>query len=131
MEDKKNTLGKYTNAPDSPKGKMEQAAQIVKNDTLEDYEAMVEAKRGRLPRFEMVDEDGESYICPYAHLLPHARFIPSTLLTIPTTTDVIIIEGKNLKRIKESFLEERIRTLNTFNPKQHNPPEEGEPIIGH
>ncbi len=127
MSDKKDLLEKYKGKPYPPLEKTEQSPQLVKAD--KDYKAVEEVKRGnRSPRFKIVDVDGVSYGCSYSHLLDWI-YKPPTLLTLNTATRIFTIEGKKLEEIERLLMDERIKALNTFNPKKHKRPEGEETII--
>jgi hypothetical protein len=94
------------------------------------YRALVEhrEKKGNAPRYRIIDRTGLSYGCGYAYLLGWLNS-PSGTLSIYTTTHVFILDGKNLHRIEQALMREKVRELREFNPDQDEQPADGEPLI--
>ena len=129
MSLKQDILKKYTGKayPPLQKTEQQQTTQLVKADT--DYEAIKEVKRGnRSPRFKIVDANGVSYGCSYAHLIDWV-YMPPTLLTVNTASRIFTIEGKNLEKIERLLMDERIKELHTFDEKKHQKPDDEMTII--
>lgn len=134
--DKSDILKKYTRqqypalvkpAPDNTNetGEPEQ-------DEASGYRALIEhrEKKGNAPRFRIVDRNGQSHGCGYAYLLGWLYAPPDTL-TLTTTTHVFVLSGKNLHRIENALMRERVKQLQEFRPDHDTVPADGEPIITH
>ena len=127
MADNKELLKKYTSKPYPPLRKVEDSPVLIKDEN--EYQAVVETKRGgRSLRFRIVDKDGVSYGCSYAHLLDWI-FNPPNLLTLNTSSRIFTLEGKNLQLIERLLMEERIKEIHEYNPKLHTSPENGAALI--
>lgn len=96
---------------------------------LKAYEAFTAHEDSRLPRFRVVDSDGQSYGCSYAHLLGWELNSPPTLLTLTTVTNIFVFEGKNLGKIESPLMEGKIKELRVFNEKNYKIPADNKPII--
>lgn len=124
MEDKKDILGKYQSKEYPPLEKpVKQTPQLVK-----EYNAFEEFKSRKSPRFRIVDADGKSYGCSYAHLIDWV-FDPPTLLIITTSSRIFTIKGKNLERIEKLLTEDKIKELHVFKENKYKQPDSNKPII--
>lgn len=127
MEDKKDVLGKYQSKEYPPLEKpVKQTPQLIKEKSA--YNAFEEFKSRKSPRFRIVDADGKSYGCSYAHLIDWV-FSPPTLLVITTSSRIFTIKGKNLGRIEQLLTEDKIKELHVFKESKHNPPADNKPLI--
>lgn len=127
MEDKKDALSKYQGKEYPPLEKpMQQTPQLVKEKL--DYNAFEEFKSRKFPRFRIVDADGKSYGYSYAHLIDWV-FDPPTLLVITTSSRIFTLKGKNLGRIEQLLMEDKLKELHVFTEGKYNPPAPNKPII--
>lgn len=127
MEDKKDVLGKYQGKDYPPLEKpTQQTPQLVQKEL--EYNAFQEFKGRKMPRFRIIDTDGKSYGCAYAHLIDWV-FEPPTLLTITTSTRIFTIQGKNLGRIEQLLMEDKIKELHAFDERKYKAPASNKPII--
>lgn len=129
MKDKKTILGKYMNEPYPPLEKKAETTTPQLVAELPEYSAFEEFKSRKFPRFRIIDADGKSYGCSYAHLIDWV-YSPSTLLTITTATRIFTFQGKRLGRIEQLLMEDKIKELvvysnNRFKPVSSN----NKPII--
>ena len=92
------------------------------------YNAIEEFKSRKSPRFRIVDADGKSYGCSYAHLIDWV-FDPPALLIITTSSRIFTIKGKNLGRIEQLLTEDKIKELHVFKESKHNPSANNKPLI--
>lgn len=126
MEDKKDFMGKYQSEPYPSLEKRDKAVpQLV---TEKEYKAFEEFKSRKSSRFRIVDADGKSYGCSYAHLLDWV-YSPPTLLTITTATRIFTITGKNLGRLEQLLMEDKIKEIFVFNQNRHKQPASNVPIV--
>ena len=95
---------------------------------LEDYKAFEPFGNRKGPRFRIVDAEGKSYGCSYAHLLDWV-FTPPTLLTITTATPIFTLKGNHLKAIEKALMDEKLKELFVYNDKHYKQPAEGNTII--
>ena len=126
MEGKKNLLDQFKNqdnAADADKPPVSKLVEVKAN-----YEAFKEMKRGKYFRVRIIDSNGISYGFSYNHLLDW-MMTPPDILSLTTATRTFLIEGKLIKKIENALMEERIYELHVFNPKKHNVPEKGKPVI--
>ena len=127
MEDKKDVLGKYQNKEYPPLEKpVKQPPQLIKEKSA--YNAFEEFKSRKSPRFRIVDADGKSYGCSYAHLIDWV-FDPPTLLIITTSSRIFTIKGKNLGRIEQLLTEDKIKELFVFDAGRYKQPANNKSII--
>ena len=136
------TLGKYTQQirPAYPAlVKTEQAPAHVPGDQDESddadesrYRALVEhrEKKGSAPRFRIVTRTGQSHGCGYAYLLGWLHSPPDTL-SIYTTTHIFVLTGKNLQRVENALMRDKVKQLREFNKEQDTIPAADDPIITH
>lgn len=122
MSDANKIMGKYTDG--------QTTYQAPEKRLLEDYLAHEHAKgRGRVSRFRIVDTIGNSYGCSYAHLIDWI-YSPDHSITLHTSSRIYALTGRNLNRIEELLMEERIKGLYVFDPQRHNSiTDKNEPII--
>lgn len=126
MSDKKNMdLNKFSNRelPPLKKPMADSAPQLV-----EEYQGLEDSKRGRVPRFRIIDKTGKSYGCSYAHLISWI-YEPTSLLTLTISDKIFTLEGKNLKKIETILLEEKVKVLREFNDNKHKLPAQNEILI--
>lgn len=134
--DKNEILSKYTRQtfPTLVKPAPGQANESDEQEQAEEpgYRALIEhrEKKGAVARFRIVDRNGQSYGCGYAYLLGWL-YIPPDTLTLYTTTQNFVLSGKNLHRVEDALMRERVKQLREFNPDQDAMPVDGEPIITH
>lgn len=130
--DKNELLRKYTRQSFPALVKPAPNAEPDETEETEDnrYRALVEyrEKRGNAPRFHIIDRQGRIYGCGYAYLLGWFYTPPETL-SIQTTTHVFTLTGKNLHRVEQALLRERVKELREFHPHQDQEPEAGQPVI--
>ena len=89
-----------------------------------EYQAISELRGGRASgRFHIVDKNGVSYGCNYAHLIEWI-FSPPSTITLMTTTRLFVIEGEHIERIEELLLDGKLVTLREFNATIHIKPNE-------
>lgn len=124
MEDKKDNLSKYGGKVYPPLEKT--PPQLIKEKS--EYHAFEEYKSRKSSRFRIVDADGKSYGYSYAHLIDWV-FDPPTLLVITTSSRIFTIKGKNLGRIEQLLMEDKIKELCAFIDKKHKPPAVNKAII--
>lgn len=131
-----NPLEKYTRKP-YPALVKPGGSKAIEPDDPDDaeesgYRALIEQreKKGSAPRFRIVTRKGQSYGCGYAYLLGWLYSPPDTL-TIYTTTHSFILSGKNLERIENAFMRDKVKQLREFNEGTDQKPADGEPIITH
>lgn len=128
MEDKKDFIGKYKNEPYPPLGKKADNPIPKVITEANDYKAFEEFKGRKSARFRIVDADGKSYGCSYAHLLDWV-YSPPTLLTITTATRIFTFQGKHLGRLEQLIMEDKIKEIFVFDKSKHKPPPSNKPII--
>lgn len=126
-------LTKYGRKPYPPLGKPDAGKTPEPDDDDEEgtgYRALIEQreKKGSAPRFRIVLAGGQSYGCGYAYLLGWLH-TPSESLTLYTTTHIFILSGKNLHRIENALMRDKVKQLREYNPKSDTMPEDGEPFI--
>lgn len=116
---KEDLIAKYSGKPFPPL----QAPEAQKFTKEEEYAGLVEYSRsGRNPRFRLIDKKGNSYGSGYAYLMGWL-FTPPDVLTIQTTTHVFTIEGKGLAEVERALMDEKVKELWEYNPKEHTLPE--------
>ena len=127
MEGKKSLLDQFKNqdntTPDSEKSSLPKLVEVKA-----DYDAFKESKRGKYFRIRIIDANGISYGFSYNHLLDW-MLTPPDILSLTTATRTFIIEGKQVKKIENALMEERIYELHVFNPDKHKMPDKEKPII--
>ena len=137
--DSNNPLGKYTQQvrPAYPALVKPEPGRVEPRDDQDDadesgYKALIEQreKKGSAPRFRIVNRKGQSYGCGYAYLLGWFYSPPDTL-SIYTTTHVFVLTGKNLQRIENALMRDKVKQLREFNEGQDERPADGEPFITH
>jgi hypothetical protein len=128
MKDKKTILGKYMNEPYPPLEKNTKTNTPKLVTELPEYTAFEEFKGRKSARFRIVDADGKSYGCSYAHLLDWV-FSPPTLLTITTATRIFTFKGKRLERIEQLLMEDKIKELFVYDNGRFKPPSGNKPFI--
>lgn len=122
---KKDLIAKYGGKPYQPL----QSPEAQKNAEEKEYAGLVEYSRsGRNPRFRIVDRKGNSYGSGYAHLMGWL-FTPPDVLTIQTTTHIFTLEGKGLAEIERALMDEKVKELREYNPKEHTLPEDIKTVI--
>lgn len=128
MEDKKDFIGKYKSEPYPPLEKKEDkhTPQLVTEGS--EYKAFEEFKSRKSPRFRIVDADGKSYGCSYAHLLDWV-YSPPTLLTITTATRIFTFQGRHLGRLEQLLMEDKIKEIFVFDKSRYKQPANNKPII--
>lgn len=131
--DKDELLNKYGRKPYAPlvkPGEVDKANQDEEEDGEIGYRALIEhrEKKGNTPRFRVLMANGQSYGCGYAYLLGWLHNPPDTL-TFYTTTHSFVLSGKNLQKVENAFLREKIKQLREFNSKLDTMPGDGEPLI--
>ena len=128
MEDKKDFIGKYKSEPYPPLEKKadKPTPQLITEE--KDYKAFEEFKGRKSARFRIVDADGKSYGCSYAHLLDWV-YSPPTLLTITTATRIFTFQGKHLGRLEQLLMEDKIKEIFVFDKSRHKQPAINKPII--
>jgi len=120
MEDKKNfNLNQYSSKGDYPN--LEKPVSDSTPRLVEDYKAMEDSKSRRVSRFRIIDKDGKSYGCSYAHLISWI-YEPSALLTLTISDKIFVIEGKNLGKIEKLLVDEKVSVLREFNATRHKMP---------
>jgi len=119
MEDKKNfNLNQYSSKGDYPN--LEKPVSDSTPRLVEDYKAMEDSKSRRVSRFRIIDKDGKSYGCSYAHLISWV-YEPSSLLTLTISDKIFTLEGKNLGKIEKLLVDEKVSVLREFNATWHKP----------
>lgn len=127
MSDKKNfDLNQYGGKKEYPP--LQEPTTKPTPQLVEDYKAVEDSKRGRVPRFRIIDKTGKSYGCSYAHLISWV-YEPNSLLTLTISDKIFTLEGKNLKKIEMVLLEEKVKVLREFNPQNHRTPPQNEILI--
>ncbi len=127
MEDKKDFISKYKNEPYPPLEKKANKP-VPKLVTEDEYKAFEEFKSRKSARFRIVDTDRKSYGCSYAHLLDWV-YSPPTLLTLTTATRIFTFQGKNLGRLEQLLMEDKIKEIFVFDKNRHKQPASNMPII--
>lgn len=125
-DDTKDPLGNYERKPYPSLEKKEALPQLVKEQT--DYKAFETFASRKSVRFRIIDENGKSYGCSYAHLLDWVCE-PPTLLTLTTATRIFTFKGKQLHLIEKALMEDKVKEIHVFNPDQHKPVVGNKPII--
>jgi hypothetical protein len=94
------------------------------------YRALIEQreKKGSAPRFRIVTAKGQSYGCGYAYFLGWLYSPPDTL-TLYTTTHIFILSGRNLQRIENALMRDKVKQLREFNKSLDEMPLANEPLI--
>lgn len=93
------------------------------------YQAVTELRGGRPSGwFHIIDREGVSYGCSYAHLIEWIM-TPPTMITLMTTTRLFIIEGQNIEKIQSLLLEGKLVALREFNSAIHLNPDDGNAVI--
>ncbi|WP_040007309.1 hypothetical protein [Fibrisoma limi] len=127
-------LTKYGRKPYPPLGKPDagKIPETEDDDEETGYHALIEQreKKGSAPRFRIVLAGGQSHGCGYAYLLGWLHTPPDTF-TIYTTTHIFILSGKNLHRIENALMRDKVKQLREYNPKTDTMPADGEPFIEH
>ena len=126
-DNKKDILGELMGKPYPSLHKKEKDVPQLAKDK-DKYSAFEEFKGRKSPRFRIVDLDGKSYGCSYAHLIEWV-FHPPALLTLTTASRVFNIQGKHLDRIEQLLMEEKIKELHVFNTQKHKAPPPKKPLI--
>lgn len=116
MSDKKDALAMYTRREYPPLTRKEEASDTT--ITQQNYKAIVEARKGRNPRFKIVDANGTVYGCSYSHLIEW-QLEPSGLLTLNLSTRIFVLEGKKLDEIDRLLMDEKIKELHVFSSDRH------------
>lgn len=127
MKDKESLIEKFTGKPYP--ALVKPAKKAADDSEEKPYRALVkQIENKRTPRFRIIDHKGNTYGCGYAYLLGWLYTPPDTL-SIQTTTHVFILQGKNLKKIEDALMREKVRELCEYNPEKDTYPNEGDPII--
>lgn len=120
MDDKKNiNLNQY-----AKKGEYPPLQKPVSDSTprlIEDYKAVEDSKSRRVSRFRIIDKNGKSYGCSYAHLISWI-YEPSSLLILTISDKIFTISGKNLGKIEKLLVDEKVSVLKEFNASKHKAP---------
>jgi len=120
MSDKKNLdLNQYSNKQEYPP--LENPTSDSTPRLIEDYKAIEDSKSRRVSRFRIIDKDGKSYGCSYAHLISWI-YQPSSLLTLTISDKIFTLEGKNLGKIEKLLVDEKVSVLREFNANRHKAP---------
>ena len=128
MSDKKNIdLNQYSGKKEYPE--LQEPTTDSTPRLIEDYQALEDSKRGKLPRFRIVDKDGKSYGCSYNYLVDWVYDPKLSVLILTFSNNSFTIEGKKLGKIETYLMEEKVKTLREFNDNRHKKPSIGEPVI--
>lgn len=79
------------------------------------YDALINARGRKSPRFHIVTSKGHIHGCGYAYLLGWYLTPPDTL-TIYTTTHQFTLTGDGMDIIERAFLREMVLQLREYNP---------------
>lgn len=90
--------------------------------------ADIERTNDRAIRLRINYSNGEIELMSYAYMTS-ALSGTENGIGLMFTTGVVYLEGPNIRTLLDDFQEERVRTLTCFDPKRHEMPEEGKPII--
>lgn len=97
-----------------------------------DYKALLDAtmtKNARnVPRYEIVDRNGETHILSYWNM-DKVVYTPPNFLTIISNQEKFIFSGRGMDKIKTALLNETVRGLYEFNEEIHREPDPEEPKI--
>ena len=129
MSDEKDPMSQYVR-PQYPALKKDMPRLVEAGVEVETtYQAIKEARRGTTPRFRLVMRTGEKHSFGYAYLL-NWHYAPKTaMLTLQLTTHVIILMGKNLDRVDDLLMEEKIKELTEFDAELFPSPANDEAVI--
>ena len=103
------------------------------NDTpavvLEPYRAATLERAGRRALWLRVHySNGDIEQLSYSHR-KYDLSTKTERLYISFTTGVVLMDGTNLRMLLDDLQDERIRSLQPFDPARHLPPKEGQPVI--
>lgn len=119
MGDNKNfNLNQYSDKGEYPP--LEKPAADSTPRLIEDYKAVEDSKSRRVSRFRIIDKNGKSYGCSYAHLISWI-YEPSSLLILTISDKIFTIEGKNLGKVEKLLVDEKVSVLREFNSNKHKP----------
>lgn len=95
----------------------------------ETYKAVELEKRDRrVLRLQINFSDGGIDLCSYAQLAD-IYSASSNYISLIFTSGIVYMEGENLRALLPDFQQERILTIQPFDPNQHKTPEKGMAVI--
>ena len=86
------------------------------------------SNRSKGVRFEITLADGRKYLCSYSYT-GMAMFHPRGFLSFSSSHNGITIEGRNLEKLHELLLEEKLKGIHEFNPETDEEPGADEPMV--
>lgn len=96
---------------------------------LQPYHAAVNEKPGRRTYFIRIHySNGDIEQLNYSHRKYDLSTTPERLY-ISFSNGIVAIKGKNIRLLLDDLQDERVRSLQPFDPAKHNPPNEGQPVI--
>lgn len=105
-----------------------QPAKPVETDDDNGYRAYTEERSRRAGRLRINFNDGSVTIFSYSYLL-EVNSTSHQYLSLCFSTAVVNVKGRNLTKLLDLLLDDRIRELHPFKPDQYPEPEAGEPLI--
>ena len=84
--------------------------------------------RDKGARFEITLADGRKFFCPYSYT-GMGMYHPRGFLSFSSSHNGITIEGRNLEKLHDLMLEERLKGIHEFNPETDEEPTADEPMV--
>ena len=123
-DDNPTIVGKYTR-------RLEVVAGIEHKADPKAYHAYgIDIKNNKTPRIRIEYNNADRMIdSPTKSYLTEVRYSSGRYLALIFTGSAFLLEGEHLDELSQHLDADQIKSLHVFNPKLHDKPAEGEPII--